>query len=227
MIRFKKSESLQRKIRQDDLADLGISTETLVRQAIQAGRADEALEFLGYCLAEHQEMHNQVVAFVIDTLTYLSTLGEEEVEKAIRHRYDKRVRDWLSSASTLMEAIPLFTEYQRGHFGSFAVVEEADRYVISHDPCGSGHKLWRIRGEGNIATTKKAYPWSWSRSGVPYYCVHCSVVEQIATEAQGYPVSITLSPEKPEDSCVHLYYKKPELIPEEYFTRIGKTKTIK
>ncbi len=226
MIRFKKSETLQRKIRQDDLAELGIPTETLVRQAIQAGRTDEALDFLEYCLAEHQEMHNQVVAFVIDTLTYLATLGEEEVMKAIRHRYEKRVRDWLSSVPALAEAVHLFTEAQRGHFGSFTVVEEPDRYVISHDPCGSGHKLWRIR-EGNVATTKQAYPWSWSKSGVPYYCCHCCVVEQIATEVRGYPMSVTLSPEKPEDPCVHLYYKKPELIPEEYFTRIGMTKTIK
>jgi len=33
--------------------------------------------------------------------------------------------------------------------------------------------------------------------------------------------------EKPEDPCIHYYYKKPELIPKEYFTRIGVTKTIR
>ncbi|MFC2017528.1 hypothetical protein ACFLUD_03850, partial [Chloroflexota bacterium] len=125
MIRFEKSKALQRKIRQDDIAELGVPTEDLVRQAIQAGRTDEALELLEYCLAEHQEMHNQLCAFVIDTFTYLSTLDEEEVPRALRHRYEKRVRDWLSSVPELAEAVYLFTEAQRGHFGSFTVVEES------------------------------------------------------------------------------------------------------
>jgi hypothetical protein len=43
-------------------------------------------------------------------------------------------------------------------------------------------------------------------------------------ELRGYPVRITLVGDKPEDPCVHLFYKKPELIPEEYFTRIGMKK---
>jgi len=46
MIRFEKSESLQRKIRQDDMSAHGIPTETLARQAIQAGRTDEAIDLL-------------------------------------------------------------------------------------------------------------------------------------------------------------------------------------
>ena len=53
MIRLEKSEALQRKIRQDDVAEMGIPTWTLVRQAIQAGRTDEALGFLEYGLAEN------------------------------------------------------------------------------------------------------------------------------------------------------------------------------
>ena len=224
MIRLEKSEALQRKIRQDDVAEMGIPTWTLVRQAIQAGRTDETLGFLEYGLAENREMDGQMCAFVDDTLTYLSSFGEEEVMKAIRHRYEPRVRDWLSSAPTLTEQIHLFAEDVRGHFGNFTVVEEPDRYVISHDPCGTGGRLWRTK---SVGMTKKAYPWSWSRSGVPYYCTHCCVMEIVVIEQRGYPIVVTLPPEKPEDPCVVLFYKKPELIPEEYFTRIGMTKTIK
>ena len=224
MIRLEKSEALQRKIRQDDVAEMGIPTWTLVRQAIQAGRTDEALDFLEYGLAENQAMQYQLVAFVDDILTYLARSGEEEVLKVIRHRYDKKVNDRLSLALGLAETLQLINESQRGHFGSQTVVEEPDRYVLTFDPCGSGGKLWRTR---SVGITKQAYPWSWSKSGIPYYCVHCCVLEIAAIELQGYPEKITLPPEKPGDPCVRLYYKKPELIPEEYFTRIGMTKTIK
>ncbi|MFC2017264.1 hypothetical protein ACFLUD_02490 [Chloroflexota bacterium] len=224
MIRLEKSEVLQRKIRQDDVAEMGIPTWTLVRETIQAGKTDEALDFLEYGLTENQAIQSQLVAFVNDTLTYLARFGEEEILKVIRHRYDKRLKERLSQMSGLVETLQIFLEGQRAQFGNLSVVEEPDRYVMSQDPCGSIGKLWRTR---SVGTTKQAYPWSWSKSGVPYYCVHCCAQEIIATELRGYPVVINLSPEKPEDPCVRLFYKKPELIPEEYFTRIGMTKTIK
>jgi len=225
MIRLEKSEALQRKIRQDDMAELGKPTDTLVREAIQAGRTNEALDFFEYSLAEHLDMHDSLVDFNDDTLTYFAnTSGEEEVMKAIKSRYDKRFRYWLKSAPSLLEQIYLHSEGGRGDFADFAAVEEPDRYVMTYNTCDL-LRVWRNKKD--LGTTKQAYPWSWSRSGVPYYCAHCCLCEQIATEVLGYPVYINLCPEKPENPCLHLYYKKPELIPEEYFTRIGMTKTIK
>lgn len=93
------------------------------------------------------------------------------------------------------------------------------------DPCGSGGRLRRTK---NIGITKKAYPWSWGKSGIPYYCTHCCLAwEIIPTELWGYPIRINLVTDRPEDPCVHLFYKKPELIPEEYFDRLGMTKKIR
>jgi len=53
------------------------------------------------------------------------------------------------------------------------------------------------------------------------------MLDIIPIELRGYPIRITIPGDKPEDPCIHLFYKKPELIPEDYFTRVGKTKTIK
>ena len=225
MIRLKESEALKQKIRQDDMPDLAIPTWTLVREAIQAGRIDEAIEFLEYGCDENESMHDSIIAFVDDTLTHLASLGEEEIPKLLRKRYSNRIKKWLSATPGAVETVQRFAEGQRGHHSNFTIVEEPDRYVISYDPCGSGGRLRRSR---SVATTKKAYPWSWGKSGVPYYCTHCCVAfEIIPTELRGYPLGIHLIAEKPEDPCVQLIYKKPELIPEEYFTRIGMTKKIK
>jgi hypothetical protein len=49
----------------------------------------------------------------------------------------------------------------------------------------------------------------------------------MAIEAQGYPVKITEYSDDPNAPCVWLFYKKPELIPEHYFTRIGMKKDPK
>jgi len=225
MIRLQKSEALHRKIRQDDVAELAIPTWNLVRQAMQAGEMDEALDFIDYGCDETKAMHDASISIIDDALTYLAGFGEEEIPKLFRQSFYPKTKDFLSVTPGVEETLHRFTEYQRSHFSDFTVVEEPDRYVVRCDPCGSGGRLRRTK---SVGTTKKAYPWSWGKSGIPYYCTHCCVAWEIMpTELRGYPIRISLVTDKPEDPCIHLFYKKPELIPEEYFARIGMTKTIR
>lgn len=218
MIKLKKSEALGRMIRQDDPEELVIPTWTLAREAISAGKIDEALAFLDYGFNEIKTLHDSLCSFGDDVLSHLAEINEEEVYKVLKKRYEPGIRRWLSDTPGVEESLQRGLEYQRGHGGECTITEEPDRYVIRCDPCGSGGQLRRIK---NVGTTKKAYHWTWSKSGVPYYCVHCCVMwEIIPTELRGYPIRINLIGDRPEDPCIHLYYKKPELIPEEYFKRI-------
>jgi len=225
MIRLEKSEALRRKIRQDDIPELVIPTWNLVRKAMQAGKIDEALEFMEYGCAESKAMHDASISIIDDAVTYLARFGEEEVPKMFRQTFYPMVKDWMSVTPGVEETLQRCAEFQRSHFSDCTIVEEPDRYVMRCDPCGSGGRLRRSK---NAGTTKKPYPWSWGKSGIPYYCTHCCLAwEIIPTELWGYPIRINLVTDKPEDPCIQYYYKKPELIPEEYFTRIGMTKTIK
>jgi hypothetical protein len=219
MIRLEKSKALGRIIRQDDMEDLVIPTWALVRDAIRAGKIDEALTFLDYGCREAKTMHDSLCSFVDDALTHLATFGEEELYQVLRRRYEPVMRRWLLDTPGVMESLQRCVEFQRAHGGETTIVEESDRYVLRCNPCGSGGQLRRNKG---VATTKKAYPWTWGKSGIPYYCAHCCVMwEILPTELRGYPIRLNLIGEKAEDPCVQLYYKKPELIPKEYFTRIG------
>jgi len=222
MIRLEVSEVLQRKIRQDDFADLSVPTWDLVSEAIKAGRSDEALDFLEYARLKSERNNNSLASFIEGAVTSLAAFDEEAVEKFLRQRYYDVNKDWLATTPGALESLQRSTESQRGHHANFTVREEPDRYVVTYDPCGSGGKMRRARIMG---TTKKAYPWSWSRSGVPYYCCHCCVKwEILPIESRGYPIRINLCGDRPEDPCVHLFYKNPEAIPEEYFLKVGKTK---
>jgi len=226
MIRLERLEALQREIRQDDVPELAIPTWNLVSEAIQAGRADEALKFLNYGCEESMRLHDNAIGFVSLLLNYLaSNFGEEEIEKMLRERYVPRVKDWLSTVPDTQGSLYRITESMRGHYSEFTVTEETDKYVLRFDPCGSGGRLKRTSGGGLI---KKAYPWSWGKSGISYYCTHCCLLfEIIPIELRGYPIAVIHCPLKPEDPCIQSYYKKPELVPEKYFTRVGKTKTMK
>ena len=67
------------------------------------------------------------------------------------------------------------------------------------------------KGSGmSIGTTKKAYPCSWGKSGVSYYCIHdCVFWEMVPIELRGYPIAVVQYADKPKDPCVLLSYKKP------------------
>ncbi len=221
MIRLEKSEALQRKIRKDDVSELGVPTWMLVRDAIKAGRVDEALELIDYELDRDCAAIDSLTLGRDMLLTRLGRFGEEEIEKFHRERYSPSVIDWLSTTPGVEESLRRFTEIFRVFTPNLFVTEEVDRYVMKMDPCGTGGRLRRMR---SVGTTQKAYPWSWSKSGVCYYCTHCSVFQEILPiEMRGYPICVTQYPDNPQDPCIHFYYKKPELIPDEYFIRIGKS----
>ncbi len=230
MIRFGKSELLGREIRQDDPADLAIPTWDLTRVAMKAGKIDEALKLLDYGIGEIKPMHHLGARNVYFAHNWIVNLaGEEELHKLLRADYGARMRALLERIKTVEDTLHMFLEFHRGHFSELTVTEEPDRYVVKLDPCGTGGQLKRdIIKDKDMTKTKKAYPWSWSKSGIPLYCLHCCIgFEQIPTEIRGYPLLIAEIAERPEDPCYNYFYKKPELIPEEYFTRIGMTKTIK
>ena len=76
-----------------------------------------------------------------------------------------------------------------------------------------------------LASAREAHDWTWGKKGVCLYCAHCSLVNEILPiEHYGKPGRVTEYPENPGDPCVWYIYKNPDDIPEEFYTRIGKTK---
>ena len=221
MVRLRRIEALQRKCRQDDVNELGIQSWDFVRQLIQAGNTEEALEIIDYELTLAKAMTDRLVSHLEITMTNLASLNEEAVEQNYRERYTPIVKKMLATTPGVEESLYTWAELFRGLYGNIEITEEPDRYVIKQNPCGSGLNLRRMR---SVGTTKKAYPWSWGKKGVSYYCAHCCMtLEILPIEMRGYPICLIEYPENPEDPCVTLFYKKPELIPDEYFIRVGKT----
>lgn len=220
MIRLEKSEALGRSIRQDDVEDLAKPTWNLVREAIQTGKVNEALTFLDYAFFEFKSVHDSLCVWIDVAFSQLSNFNEEEIYNVVRKRYGPRMLRWLGDTPGVEESLQRGAEYHRAHGGNLKIKEEPDRYVVTLDPCGSGGQLKRTTEFG---VARKAYDWTWGKSNVSLYCSHCCIMwEILPIEARGYPIRITEIADRPEDPCVHLYYKKPELIPEKYFTRIGK-----
>ena len=63
-----------KKVRQDDLADLSIPTWALVRQAILAGEAEDALELIEYEVTGANSMHDILIRVCDDFVTHIATI---------------------------------------------------------------------------------------------------------------------------------------------------------
>lgn len=231
MVRLEMSKDPQRKIRRDNMSELGIPTWTLAQDALKAGDIERASELFDYGCSEFRQVHDAMAQGTCESLDYIAqTFGEEQVGNVWRSQV-------LTMASTVRELCAVevnervyrIAEVFRGHcgghtgLGDMTIVEEAERFVLIHDPCGTGGKLRRT---GQYGVTKKAYPWSWGKVGVPYFCTHCCIFwELTGIEVCGYPLRIHENVDKPQEPCIQYIYKKPELVPEVYFARLGMERT--
>lgn len=245
MLRIEWSEALGRPLRQDEpIAECGISSYTIMREMLRKGDGQGAAKLLDYLQHEFKWLHDLYSDWVYADLDYIAKhYGEEELPKFIRYsknHLDQMAYKALGKAS-ILERVYQTAELMRAHrsgpgeTGRIQVWEEDLRYVIEFDPCGSAGRMRRT-GEldglpprtgapFHLGRTSKPYPWSWSKAGVPYYCTHCCIwSEQMAIEKTGVPSKITDYQDDPQAPCRWFFYKRPEDIPEEFYTRIGKIK---
>jgi len=246
MLRFNYRPSIRRKIREDEWNELGIPTTTRIKEMIDKGEKKLAKELVDYMWEfETVRLHDLFMHWIYGLQTYLAeNFGEEEVYNSLRKQADTW---WMAPIIEKMAALPAEelalnrAEAMRCHpngpveRGDFELVEEEERYVMTFHPCGTGGRTRlhckmgnfppRTEPPFNFGVTKKPYPWSWGKTGVPYYCCHCCINNEIVPiEVIGYPLRINAWPDDPEGACSWIFYKKPEMIPEKYFTRVGKVK---
>ena len=83
MIKLEYSERLGRVLRMDDLETLGVSTQTLAEEAIQAGRVDEAITLVDYFHQEMRIMHDILITWLTDIVRYILARdgGEERADR--------------------------------------------------------------------------------------------------------------------------------------------------
>ena len=105
------------------------------------------------------------------------------------------------------------------------MIEEADRFRLVVDPCGSGGAMRRdpaVRPTPAFGLLRSPSPTTWMRAdGVPAYCGHCAQNEIESVRRLGYPAWVAEFDPDPDKPCCWTIYKDPLDIPEIYFERIG------
>jgi hypothetical protein len=116
----------------------------------------------------------------------------------------------------------------RGHLQPLKVEEDDEKVCVTMEPCGSGQQLLERGDYGpprNLTMIQKPHPITWGLSDFPVYCTHAPILEILSIEAVGYPTSVAIPAEKvATKACTYRIYKNPDAIPEEFFSRVGKSR---
>jgi hypothetical protein len=215
-----------------------------IKRTIETGNFSGFQKLLDAYLIEARLIHDILCDWAWALLTVIAReWGEANLGEVLRvteepwvtPRYEK-LRDM-----SVSDSLQLTIEGMRGHFsgparaGTITVTEEAERYVLVFDACGTGGRMRRgdpTVGSGSrldapyhFLNVEGAYDWTWKRKGVCAYCAHCAVVNQILPiEGLGRPMRMTLYPDNPHDPCRWVIYKNPQNYPDEAYHSVGKTR---
>jgi hypothetical protein len=218
MPRLAKLAPLGREVRQEGWSELGAPTAAEIDLAVEEGRYQDARQLARYLTAEGKGLHDLMCDWVWDLLTRIAERhGEEEMHRILRQ----------SQASWMMKRT----------WKAFLRLSVEDRVRVTAEiaaPCGSGGRMRlgdpldgtpsRLGEPYRFGQTRSAHPWSWGRRDVPYYCVHCALNEILPMEWGGHPLWVTDYRGDAREPCCWHFYRSAELIPEEYYTRVGRKK---
>ena len=244
MLRLSDLAVVGREVRQDDAPDLGRPTQELICEAVDQGRPEEAKQLARYMVPEGKGLHDLFCDWIWNLLSEIARgFGEEAMHRIMRASQETwfMKRTWKGFLRlSVEERVHVTAEIMRAHHcgpqqdGALEVTEDAERYSIVMDPCGSGGRMRRgdpvdgtpsrLGPPYDFGATQEAHDWSWGQQGVPYYCVHCALNEILPMEWGGHPLWVTAYDADAAKPCAWHFYKRAEDIPEEYYTRVGRRK---
>ncbi len=217
--------------------ELGIAPMQLLEAAVRANDKDAAYTWLERMWLEFKGPHDVLVAWINEMFAYLAQETEQHILDSILETHQSiwgnRYEKW--DLMTPWEKVALTVEGMRGHLsgqsrkGDVRVWEEADRFVIAFDPCGTGGVLRRgdpdtgRRPYQTDGLSQETHEWIWeNKTGVHWYCSHCAVaMEWLPGNQRGYvfrPLDHNLDHQAP---CVWYVYKDEKKSRAYHYPRTG------
>ena len=214
-----------------ELEEMGARTLDLLFQAIDDGDKKKARELAERMYREFNYLHDGYMFWVTGLQTYIyKNYGIEAVEKAEReaHAIEGRTVFKPPEKTDIRSLVEHLASGLRGHLQPITIREDDDTIRLTMQPCGSGERIIQKGGydpAAGLATVKGPHAVTWGMKDFPIYCVHCPVMEMLSIEGTGNfgAVHVVSEPIR-HGSCQFVFYKDPAKIPEEFYTRIGKTK---
>ena len=215
----------------EELQEMGARNLDLVLEAIDAGDKDRAKALAARMQREYQHLHDGYMFWVTGLQSYIyRKLGVEALEEAEReaHTAEAKVVFLPPEKTDLRSRVEHMASGLRGHMQPITIVETDKTISLSMKPCGSGERLIQKGAYGpevGLAKVEGPNRITWGMKELPIYCVHCPVMEALEFENTGDLGAVHVVTEPLyQGGCEFVFYKDPADRPEDFYTRIGKTK---
>jgi hypothetical protein len=212
-----------------ELKEMGRRTLDVLLETIDAGDKEKAKELAQRMYKEFNYLHDGYMFWVTGLQTYIyKHYGIEAVEDAEReaHTIEAKVVFKPPEKTDFRSRVEHLVGGLRGHLQPITIKEDDEKVCITMKPCGSGERLVQKDAyNAGLARVKEPHRITWGIKDFPIYCVHCPVMEMLDIENTGnFGSTHFISDPLCQESCQFVFYKNPENIPEEFYTRIGKKK---
>ena len=169
--------------------------------AIREGRTADALKGVDEIWAEGRPIHDfygDMCATFCDFIA--EELDEGAVERAWRFIGERLWKPvFMEVAKDGAVAVAgLYAMFLRSHGYQFRIEEDDEKIVFLLDYCPSGQRLMmegKIKGDRrhplDHGVSSKPYPWTFGRTGVPYYCAHTELWFTTMPAEWGIPIMST------------------------------------
>lgn len=239
--------------RQDPLDTIGVSTNTLIKEAIQEGKNKLAKDLIDYFYWWETKIVKDTNIDLSNGLGsfFMASYGEhdlyEDLMTVMKRGFgltswppkQAKKRDVPGLGAALEHAGEMVRTNRMGKndgIGGFTIEEYEDRYEVLWDPCYSGGMA--RRGDPtlctpprtgtpyNYAVNKEPHTWTGGRTGMMGWCLHCPVLHELMEieHTGGYLSQWIVGYKDPWAPCSYICYKEVDWVPEEYYTRLGRTK---
>ena len=166
-------------IKRDDMSKLAVDKTV---DAINAGDKNEAVKGIKQLWEEDRMVINLISDLVSSLLTFTAKkFGEENVIEAWQHVADDIWKPFIEACKDMEheEVVDAFASLHRSLGSEFYIEQDDEKSTLYVTSCGSGGRMMKEgkydntdRHPMNGGTTKKAYPWSFNKVGISYYCIH-------------------------------------------------------
>jgi len=155
-------------------------------EAIKSGKTEKAFGYVNDLYEMFRGMHDGFInAISLMHGKLAEAKGEEWLEGFTRDRIYPRWRPIFQTMKDMTpeERVNLICDIHRPMYSEFHVEEDDEKFVVVVTGCNNGGRLIRdgIAKRQN-ALTRKPYPWCFNKVGVPYYCIHAAIFNEIFKE---------------------------------------------
>lgn len=215
----------------EELKKIGRRTLDVLLETIDAGDKEKAEELAQRMYKEFNHLHDGYFTWVTGLQTYIyERLGVDALEEAERqaHTIESKIAFIPSGETDFRKRVEGMVGGLQGHLQPIEVKEDDEKVTVTMKPCGSGKRLIHMGGynpEVGLGKVKEAHRITWGLKDFPMYCVHCPVMEALDIETTGdFAFCHFISDPIGQEDCQFVFYKNPDDIPDEFYTRIGKQK---